>query len=115
MKRGLRAALAGKHMTVTTFSRKYISHPDSIRAARQDLDAFLRQAGCGTGKRFDICLAAAEAVANAVEHGHVPGSDVSIECTRDAEGSGTVIVRDEGGGIRAKTWQRVLVKKSLGG
>jgi anti-sigma regulatory factor (Ser/Thr protein kinase) len=96
-----------------TLSRQYPSHPRSIRAARRDLSAFLKQCGCPTGDRFDICLAAAEAVANAIEHGHVPGSEVSLDCRCDDDI--TIVVRDEGGGMRAKTWQGVLVKSSVGG
>lgn len=96
-----------------TFSRDYPSHPQSIRTARRELAAFLKRCGCPTGERFDICLAASEAIANAVEHGHVPGSDVSLDCRCDEDV--TVTVRDEGGGMRAKTWQRVLVKSSIGG
>ena len=95
------------------FSRTYPSDPTSIRPARRDLAQFLKRCGCPTGERFDICLAAAEAIANAIEHGHVPGSDVEVTCSCDDDV--TVTVRDEGGGIRAKTWQNVLVKASLGG
>ena len=98
---------------MATFTRQYPSHPDSIRSARQDLGAFLKQCGCPTGDRFDICLAAAEAVANAVEHGHVPGSDVTLGCQCDDDV--TVRVQDEGGGMRSKSWQQVLVKTSIGG
>jgi anti-sigma regulatory factor (Ser/Thr protein kinase) len=98
---------------VTTFSRTYPSHPKSIRAARRGLGAFLNRCRCPAGDRFDICLAAAEAVANAIEHGHVPGGEVSVECVCD--GDVTVTVKDDGGGMRAKTWQRVLVKTSVGG
>ncbi len=98
---------------MATFTRQYPSHPDSIRAARRDLGAFLKQCGCPTGERFDICLAAAEAVANAVEHGHVPGSEVAVGCQCDDDI--TVRVQDEGGGMRSKSWQQVLVKTSIGG
>jgi anti-sigma regulatory factor (Ser/Thr protein kinase) len=98
---------------VTTFSRTYPSHPKSIRTARRDLGAFLKRCGCHAGDQFDICLAAAEAVANAIEHGHVPGGEVSVECLCDNDI--TVTVKDEGGGMRAKTWQRVLIKASAGG
>ena len=52
-------------------------------------------------------------MANAIEHGHVPGSEVSLDCR--CEGDITIVVRDEGGGMSAKTWQRVLVKSSVGG
>ena len=98
---------------MATFAREYPSRPSSIRAARRDLSLFLKQRGCPTGERFDICLAAAEAVANAIEHGHVPGGEVAIRC--DCGDDVTVTVKDEGGGLRAKTWQRVLVKASIGG
>jgi len=98
---------------VTTFSKTYPSHPNSIRAARQALDAFLKKCGCSSADRFDINLASAEAVANAIEHGHVPGGAVSVDCSCD--GDVTITVRDEGGGVRAKTWQRVLIKASVGG
>ena len=98
---------------MATFARQYPSHPDSIRAARRDLGAFLKQCGCPTGDRFDICLAAAEAIANAVEHGHVPGSDVTVGCQCDDDV--TIRVQDEGGGMHTKSWQQVLVKTSIGG
>jgi len=98
---------------VTTFSRTFPSHPRSIRASRRALAAFLKRCGCPTDDRFDISLAAAEAVANAIEHGHVPGSEVSVDCRCDDDV--TITVRDEGGGMRAKTWQRVLIKTSVGG
>ena len=103
----------GNQENVTTFSRTYPSHPNSIRAARRALGAFLKRSGCPAGDQFDICLAAAEAVANAIEHGHVPGGEVSVECLCDHDI--TVTVKDEGGGMRAKTWQRVLIKTSTGG
>jgi anti-sigma regulatory factor (Ser/Thr protein kinase) len=98
---------------VATFAKDYPSHIDSIRAARRDLTAFLRRCGCPPEDRYDICLAAAEAIANAIEHGHVPGGDVAVECQCD--GDVTVTIRDEGGGMRAKTWQRVFVKAAVGG
>ena len=105
---------AGGNSTVASFARDYPSHPDSIRRARRDLGTFLKQCGCPTGDRFDICLATAEALANAIEHGHVPGSDVALSCTC-GEKDVFVTVADEGGGMQAKTWQRVLVKAAVGG
>ena len=98
---------------MTTFSRQYPSHPDSIRAARRDLGTVWKERGCPRVERFDICLAAAEAVANAVEHGHVPGSEVTVGCQCDE--TVTIQVKDEGGGMRSKSWQQVLVKTSIGG
>jgi len=38
---------------------------------------------------------------------------VTVDCLCD--GDVTVTVRDEGGGMRAKTWQRVLIKTTMGG
>jgi anti-sigma regulatory factor (Ser/Thr protein kinase) len=103
----------GNDKDVATFTRQYPSHPASIRAARNDLGTFLRQSGCPTGDRFDICLATAEAVANAVEHGHVPGGVVTVGCRCGDEIA--IEVTDEGGGMRSKSWQQVLVKASVGG
>lgn len=67
----------------------------SLVTIRTEVESALEQGGWTHEPAGRVVLAAGEAVANAIEHGSVPESHVHVE-VHVAEGSATVVVRDEG-------------------
>jgi anti-sigma regulatory factor (Ser/Thr protein kinase) len=67
----------------------------SLRVIRGEVESALEQHGWAHEPAGRVVLAAGEAVANAIEHGSAPESHVHVEVFV-AEGSATVVVRDEG-------------------
>jgi serine/threonine-protein kinase RsbW len=76
-------------------------HRGAIAPVVEGLMEAMRDAGCATGREFEIELALQEALANAAVHGC--GNDPSklIECSLSSDESGelTIVVRDPGPGF----------------
>lgn len=78
-----------------------ISLPSTFRSvaeARHAVAAFARGCGIGVVDVSDLMLAVGEACNNAVEHGHVAGGEISVDCVHE-QGVLTVAVSDAGPGF----------------
>src|SRR5262245_2793538 len=75
----------------------------AVRAARSAVDDVLRGVGVRGELARDIRLCVSEAVTNAIRHGYDGAAGaVEIEVLHDA-GEVTVVVRDRGRGVSART------------
>ena len=54
------------------------ARPDSVRAARKTLARDLSQRSVDSESTFNVLLVASELIANAIEHGSLPGDDVEL-------------------------------------
>lgn len=84
------------------YRARFSSARASVAPARREIVEFARQF-FDDSDLHDIAAAAGEALANAVEHGHVQDGEISILCTWDGERL-TIEVKDSGKGFSA--WRR---------
>lgn len=70
----------------------------SVAAARHAVAAFARRCGIGMVDVSDLMLAVGEACNNAVEHGHVAGGEIAVDCVHE-QGVLKVAVSDAGPGF----------------
>lgn len=98
------------------FYKTYASTPRTVREIRKDMHSFVRTCRFNLQEISDIIVSVGEAATNAVEHGHMPGTRVEVECIFQ-DGELGISVADAGGGLRdtEKTWDRALRKAGEGG
>jgi anti-sigma regulatory factor (Ser/Thr protein kinase) len=83
---------------MNTFHVTLPSTFESVAEARRVVAAFVRGRGFTPLDVSDVILAVGEACNNAVEHGHVPGGAISIDCVH-RQGVLTIAVSDAGPGF----------------
>jgi anti-sigma regulatory factor (Ser/Thr protein kinase) len=93
---------------VASFRRAYPALPESVPRARAELTEFARRAGASADCVDAVRLAASEAVTNAVLHAYPPGPacEHPIQvCASFVEDGLSVLVADDGGGLRPPSHQ----------
>jgi len=80
------------------FNASYPSALESVRAARRALVAFARAVGFTGTTLADLEIAIGEALANAGEHGHVPGGSIAVSASFEG-GILKIEVKDDGPGF----------------
>ncbi len=83
--------------------RSYPAVPESVPRARRALTAFAAAAGAAGKELDDIRLAASEALTNVVMHAYAGGSGLMHVTAAAAGGEVSVLIADDGGGLRAGT------------
>jgi serine/threonine-protein kinase RsbW len=98
------------------FHKTYPSQPNAVTAIRRDAEGFANSCGFSGDELSDIMLAVGEASTNAIEHGHVPESEIEVDCWFDASEL-WISIEDSGGGLATveKTWSRAVHKLGEGG
>lgn len=84
------------------YRARFSSARASVAPARRAIVEFARQWFDGSDVH-DIAAATGEALANAVEHGHVPNGEFSVFCAWDGERL-TIEIKDSGKGFAG--WRR---------
>ena len=84
-----------------TLEQRYPNLPESAAQARTRIAHFAKQVGLGDRDLHDIVTAVGEALANAVEHGHRPGTNIVVRCG-EAKDRVCVEIEDEGSGFKPK-------------
>lgn len=94
----------------------YASRLESIARARDDVTEFARECGFAESDLHDIRVAASEACANAVEHGHMLRAMFSVDCFYSGR-TLSIRVTDTGGGVHAprKSFEPLIPHKQHGG
>lgn len=98
------------------FRKTYPNQPKAAEAIRRDTEGFANSCGFIGDELSDIMLAVGEASTNAIEHGHVPDSEIEVDCWFDASEL-WISIEDSGGGLAPieKTWSRAVQKLGEGG
>jgi anti-sigma regulatory factor (Ser/Thr protein kinase) len=87
-----------------TLAQSYPATADSVPRARHAVTEFARAAGVDDEQLDNICLAASEAITNAVRHAYRRGEAGSVHVAAALAGDELwVLVSDEGHGLEART------------
>lgn len=92
-----------------TFSASYPAEPDTVKAARNSLTAFAREAGADEEQLQSIRLASSEAITNAVMHAYERAEHGEVHVSASyIEGELWLLIADAGHGMRPRNNSRGL-------